>query len=105
MLPANGLFGQALVANNETGSEPFFNFPSFKVRNWKNAMNCAASPRFHSGVRVYGYCIIKTILEREYTPQTQWNYWCYAQCSCIMQRSYLLKQRNASAALTPVYGG
>lgn len=35
--------------------------------------------------RAYGYWIIKAILEREYTSQTQWNYWCYAQCSYIRQ--------------------
>lgn len=47
----------------------------------------------------YGYCIIKTILEREYTPQTQYNYWCFAQCRCIWQTHTCLSKEMQTQLL------
>lgn len=46
----------------------FFHFHSFKVRNWKNAMNVGASPRFHSSVRAV--CMDIVLLKQSWKGNT-----------------------------------
>lgn len=71
-LPVNGLFGQALAPHGpggrQTGSKRFFHFPSSKVRKWKNATICEASPRFHIGVRAV--CTDIVLLKQSWKENT-----------------------------------
>lgn len=63
-------------------------------------MKCEASPRFHIAVRAA--CMAIVLLKQSWKKNifpTQWNYWCYAQCSCIGQTHTCLSKEMQAQLL------